>query len=92
MKYFPFFLLLTACSNQMPAPDVNEKTYTFKIHLVDTLPDKLEGLHVYDKDINLHGIWILKGDYPGCLLHEIMHILDKEWHKGRNTLEYCYNR
>ena len=88
MRYFPLILLLTACSTPLPIPDIDGKTYTFKIHLVDDLQG-YEGLHVYDKKLDLHGIWILKDDYPGCLLHEILHIINDDWHEGRVSTEYC---
>ena len=90
MKTIPFILLLTACSTPQPFDTSKiDGTYSFKIHLVDTLPEDYKGLHVYDDNLDLHSIWIIKDDYPGCLLHEILHILDDDWHKGRVSTEYC---
>ena len=88
MKTLPLILLLTACSTPLPIPDIDGKTYTFKIHLVDDLQG-YKGLHVYDKKLDLHGIWILKEDYPGCLLHEILHVIQGNYHKGRVSTDYC---
>ena len=88
MKYFPLILLLTSCTTPLPIPDIDGKNYTFKIHLVDDLQG-YKGLHVYDEKLDLHGIWILKDDYPGCLLHEILHAIHGNYHKGRVSTDYC---
>ena len=90
MKY-ALFLLLTACTTPLPIPDIDGNTYTFQIHLVDTLPEDYKGLHVYDDNLDLHSIWIIKEDYPGCMLHEILHVFDDDWHKGKTSTEYCYS-
>jgi len=94
MRYFPIILLLTACATpqKFDLSDIDGKTYTFKIHLVDKIPPGYSGLHVYDKDLDLHGIWLLKSEFPRCLEHEILHIFYKDWHKDRDSSEYCYNR
>ena len=88
------FLLLTGCStgHSFNTSAIDGKTYTFKIHLVDSLPDGYKGLHVYDSDINLHGIWLIRDKFPQCLEHEILHVLIKpNWHEGRDSDEYCYS-
>jgi len=91
MRYL-LALFLMGCTSQpsLSIPDIDGKTYTFKIHLVDDLQG-YKGLHVYDDNLDLHSIWILKGNYPGCLLHEILHVLDDKWHDGRVSEEYCYS-
>ena len=93
MRYI-IFLILIGCANPQPfdVSEIDGKTYTFKLHLVDKIPGGYKGLHVYDKDINLHGIWLIRDKFPQCLEHEILHVLQPNWHEGRYTDEYCYSR
>lgn len=92
MRYFPLILLLTACSTPLPIPDIDGKIFRFQVKLVDTLPEDYEGLHIYDEKLDLHTIILIRDNYPDCYLHEALHILDDDWHKGRVSTEYCYNR
>jgi len=33
---------------------------------------------------------ILLREYPQCLLHEVRHCIEGDWHKGRETDEDCF--
>ena len=34
-------------------------------------------------------IVLTTGTYPGCLLHEMMHCIEGEWHSEQFNSEYC---
>lgn len=88
MRILPYLLMLTACSTPLPIPDT-DKIYRFQLRLVDSMPDNLEGLHIYDKALDLHTIILIKSKYPRCIGHEALHVIDDDWHKGRISTEYC---
>ncbi len=94
MRLFPLILMLTACTTpqKFNLSEIDGNTYSFKINLVDTLPDNRSGLYTYDKRLDMHYIWLIKSEFPRCLEHEILHIFDRDWHKGRVSTEYCYSR
>ena len=91
MRYI-LFILLTACSTTpVDISNLDTGPHTFKITFVDRIvyKDKVyRGMHTYEAKTNIHHMFLPKDDI-GCLAHEVMHILDKDFHKGRDSIEYC---
>ena len=90
-------LLLTGCATQAPIDlnRINTGPHTFELKFVKEMRAKnggtYRGLQVYDKRLDLHTIYLPIDDFPGCLAHEILHILYPDFHKGRTSVEWCYN-
>lgn len=93
MRYI-LLLILTGCSTGQPfdVSEIDGKTYTFKIHLVDRLPESRIGLHSYNPITKDHTIILIKDQFPVCLSHEVLHVMVGNWHKGRDSDKYCYSR
>ena len=92
MRYI-IFLLLIGCTSVQPfdVSEIDGKKYTFIPHLVDEIPGGKLGLHSYDKELDIHHIWLIKDRFPLCVQHEIFHVFKPNWHKGRDSDEYCYS-
>lgn len=90
-------LLLTGCATTAPI-DLNmidTGPHTFQLKFVKEIRagsnGKYRGVQVYDKRLDLHTIYLPIDDFPGCLAHEVLHILYPDFHKGRTSVEFCYN-
>ena len=84
-------LLLSACSST-PKPkqsDIIRKEFNFRLLFVNSIPfrPKARALGIF-KDGTCYVI-LKKGDYLGCLLHEMRHCLEDAWHGHENNDEYC---
>jgi len=71
---------------------IDGKTFTFTPHIVKSLPNNKSGKHVYFPATDTHHIFLIESEFPRCLEHEVLHVLFKNWHKGRVSSEYCYNK
>jgi len=92
MKLLPLILLASCTYAPIDTSQLDLGPHTFQLHFVDRIlyANRLRrGLKVYDPKTDIHHIYIPKDDYPGCLGHEVVHILDKDFHKGRDSVEYC---
>jgi len=80
-------LALTACTTQPPKPVVDSRLIT--LELVDEFeePNKLGQATM---GTHLCSIEIRKDVYPNCVTHEVMHCMSGDWHKGRDSDEFCY--
>ena len=94
MKYALLILLLTACTTPQTfdLSEVEGKIFRFEVKLVDSIPGNRSGLHIYNEAKDLHTIILIRDNYPDCYLHEALHIIHGNYHKGRDSLEYCYSR
>jgi hypothetical protein len=78
-------LALVSCAvPEQPVPIRNDVRVILK---VANLPEGTLGSARYLPQTNTC-IIILKS-YPTCLLHEIRHCFEGQWHPGRDTVEDC---
>lgn len=90
----PAVLALSACTvgNHNNDTIYDIKRSNFQVAIVEQpnkLPDNVLGSATYLPASN-HCVIILR-QYPVCLLHEIRHCLEGNWHEGRTSDEDCYN-
>ena len=81
-------LVLSACSTSNDTYDI--KRSNFQVTVVEQpnkLADNVLGSATYLPASN-HCVIILR-QYPVCLLHEIRHCLEGNWHEGRTSDEDC---
>lgn len=97
MKWFSVFMLsiilwvlillsFVGCTIDTHKP--NKDRVVAVIDLVDTLPPRVMG-----NAQTINGVCkvdILKSNYPHCITHEIMHCFEGDWHKGKESNQYCY--
>jgi len=76
-------VLLTGCKGQH-AQVIEQDTFLFKM----TIDPKLETLGLAEWSPSFCKIWLR--EYPTCLLHEIRHCIEGEWHKGHVSDRDCY--
>ena len=83
-------LLLTGC-NQAPA-QIERTEALVHIKLVDSIDYKpgYDALGLSRCANNVCIVEIRRDLYPQCLTHEIRHVIEGDWHKGRETAEGCY--
>ena len=83
-------ILISACKPSQ----YNIQNNSFKViikespHYLDTITTRdrtVYGMSIYDGDTCV----IILREYPKCLLHEIRHCVEGNWHSGRDTLEDC---
>ena len=75
-------LLLTGCDSE-PPPQLKYPGFVMTIH-VDPALNTL-GLAELSPGI----CKITLREYPTCLLHEVRHCTEGDWHAGRETTEDC---
>lgn len=94
MKTPLLLILLSGCvaPTQFDPATIDGKRYTFVFHMVEAIKPNYKGLHLYDKETNIHHIWLIESELPGCLAHETLHALFGDWHKGRDSMEFCHNK
>ena len=81
-------LVLPACSNQPPT--IQRTDVLVHIKLVDHIDYK--GHQAYGLTTcggPVCEVQILRDRYPFCLLHEIRHVIEGDWHEGRETTWDC---
>ena len=79
-------VLLTGCAYQAPTPIRTDMRVIIKAPTEYADPGKL-GDASYLPSINTCVITLR--EYPVCLLHEIRHCLEGQWHPGRTSNEAC---
>lgn len=77
--------MLLGCA---PKYDIKYDKVFFTAELVDELPDNIQGFAQCYYG-NVCHIKILKDKYPRCLVHEIRHGFEGNWHEGYNTTWDC---
>ena len=85
-----FALLTTSCA-QVEDYQIIDKHFNLRLALVDqpTLGGKnVAGVAYYGGKTCV--IILDKQKYPRCLLHEIRHCIEHDWHKGYDTTEDCH--
>lgn len=82
LKILPLILLL-GCT---PEPSINDvKHSSIRIHVSQDPSIKTAGIAY----ITYTECAIVLKQYPVCLLHEVRHCLEGQWHNG-NSSEDCY--
>lgn len=82
--------LLAACDQEAPTPKRTEAF--FSVRLVDEITHAVPGHTVHGTTRCANAVCqieILKSGYPYCLAHEIRHVLEDDWHEGRETTWDC---
>ena len=87
---FSILILLSGCKPQ----GYSIKNNQFHVTLIES-PQYLDSLSTPIRTI--HGLAmyqdgrciIILREYPNCLLHEVRHCIEGDWHPGRDTLEDC---
>jgi len=81
--------LLTGCAAPQTQYDMQRTEATVHIKVVERIPGRpnLYGLSSC-KDGECE-IWIRRSVYPKCLVHEIRHAFEGDFHKGRASTEDC---
>ena len=78
-------LLLASCAS-IPIP-VHDKVF-FSVELVDELPPRVHGTSTCAFN-TICQIKLLRSQYPYCLIHEIRHGFEGDWHEGYDTTWDC---
>ena len=91
MKHFLYAVLaaalLAGCSSfDYTKPAIKNKAFTVSVEEGE-LPANVMGTATYYPSFN--ACIIILREYPKCLLHEIRHCLEGNWHEGRNSDEDC---
>ena len=76
-------LSLVGCEAE-PSGVIAQDKFRVQLRVVPGLETR--GLAVWQKG----ACQILLRKYPECLLHEVRHCIEGEWHKGRETDEDCF--
>ena len=64
----------------------------FQVKIVEEIEykDSYHALALTKCSNNVCVIEIRRYQYPNCLVHEIRHVFEGDWHKGRETTEDCF--
>ena len=92
---FRLLLILILISGCTPQKEYSIQNTHFHL-IIRESPQYLDSLSTPNR--TLHGMAmyqdgrciIILREYPNCLLHEMRHCIEGEWHPGRDTLEDCY--
>jgi hypothetical protein len=79
-------LLLSSCTTY-DSPKILRSAFTLSITESDNLPPNTLGTAVYHPSLNACIITLRK--YPQCLLHEIRHCIEGDWHGDLPNTEDC---
>lgn len=91
MKFLYALVLSTLLVGCASAPTYTIQQTQFKLTVIET-SDFLSGNNPAIKgeaEIRPGECVIRLRKYPQCLLHEIRHCVEGNWHEGRNTTEDC---
>lgn len=83
-------LLLTGCQT----PQYNLQHTNFRM-IIQESPEYLDRLSARNRTVYGMSFYsenvcvIILREYPKCLLHEVRHCIEGNWHEGRDTLEDC---
>ena len=82
------FALLTGCAQSPPIPKYDQVSIT--INLVDKISINKRNISgaAYCAG-NSCRLEVLRSKYPRCILHEIRHAFEGNWHEGWETADYC---
>lgn len=86
-----FVLLLPGCASQLAPPEPTRDDVLIHVHLVDHI-DYQPGAEAFGLSRCANGVCVLhvlRERYPFCLLHELRHAFEGDWHPGRETLDDC---
>lgn len=73
---------------KQPEPTTSFQFEKFNANIIIEEDPDLKTLGIHQKVGGVHFIKLKK--YPICLLHEIRHATEGDWHKGRKSDEDCY--
>lgn len=81
-------LLLSGCAvfDAPPEPEIKRSTFSLYVQEGD-LPANVNGMATYYETLNV--CVIVLREYPVCLLHEIRHCIEGQWHDDRPNSEDC---
>lgn len=82
-------VLLTGCDSNAfghPPATLKRSEFTVKVREAE-LAANVYGLSVWDEAGQTCHVILLQ--YPTCLLHEIRHCIEGNWHPGDETTEDC---
>lgn len=82
-------LVLVGCDNAVPMPQRTDAIA--HIRLVDQI-DYKPGYDALGLSRCANGVCVVeirRDLYPACLVHEIRHVFEGDWHPGRETTEGC---
>ena len=83
-------VFISGCATQEPSPShvpVRTDMHVILRTPVDHDNPRILGTAIYLPTINTCIITLRK--YPACLLHEIRHCFEGQWHPGRDSDEDC---
>ena len=86
-----FVLLLPGCASHLAPPEPTRDDVLIHVHLVDHI-DYQPGAEAFGLSRCANGVCVLqvlRDRYPFCLLHELRHAFEGDWHPGRETLDDC---
>lgn len=91
MRWIIVLLVLVGCSPKEDSPIVKHEMAFITSRIVDNLPEWCSGAFACWKETSpgISEIWVLADYYPECLLHEVRHAHEGNWHKGRHSIESC---
>lgn len=81
-------LLSFKAFEKRPDPITSFQFEKFNANIIIEEDPDLRTLGTHQRVGGVHFIKLKK--YPICLLHEIRHATEGEWHKGRDSDEDCY--
>jgi hypothetical protein len=76
--------MLSACAAAPPLPIISASSFTLKIAQAPTLDT--QGRAVYGPG----QCYVFLRQYPTCLLHEIRHCIEGNWHEEALNDDDCY--
>lgn len=82
-------LALVGCSAPGPVYDLKQTTFTVTIIETDDFITKNDQFIQGEAHVKPGECVIRLRKYPRCLLHEIRHCVEGNWHEGRITTEDC---
>ena len=84
-------LFLPGCASHLAPAEPMRDDVLIHVHLVDHI-DYQPGAEAFGLSRCANGVCVLqvlRERYPFCLLHEIRHAFEGDWHRGRETLDDC---
>ena len=78
-------LAFTGCAQ--PQPTILRNSFSVHVEVTDKLPANTLGYATFYPNMNTCVVQLRT--YPVCLLHEIRHCIEGNWHRGRESSEDC---
>lgn len=82
-------VVISSGCTSAPPKNITQTHFELKLSVVDSLPAIAGKPQLARTTVGGGFCTIELTQYPKCLLHEIRHCFEGNWHKGRETTQNC---